>query len=177
MEDPFVLQEFIGDCLIDYSPPDIGALMDDPEELHYSPSPGSDCNSSTAVAEIISNSSSNNGKRQKLSDYPYSRSTGSQENNNGNNDNNEYNTEKACPRTESTMGPGPGPVLGLESSNKPQGGTTPAKRPKRLPEQCHNHIIAERQRRQTLSERFIALSALIPGLKKVLSCPRKFTPS
>ena len=43
----------------------------------------------------------------------------------------------------------------------------PRKRPKRLPEQCQHHIIAERQRRQTLSERFIALSVLIPGLKKV----------
>lgn len=56
-----------------------------------------------------------------------------------------------------------------DQAMKHGGNTTIAlrKRPRRLPEQCHNHIIAERQRRQTLSERFIALSALIPGLKKM----------
>lgn len=36
----------------------------------------------------------------------------------------------------------------------------------RLP-QTHDHIMAERKRREKLSERFIALSALVPGLKKV----------
>ncbi|XP_074294163.1 transcription factor NAI1-like [Silene latifolia] len=41
------------------------------------------------------------------------------------------------------------------------------KRPRRLPHQSQNHIIAERRRRQNLSQRFIALSALIPGLKKM----------
>lgn len=35
------------------------------------------------------------------------------------------------------------------------------------PQQCKDHIIAERKRREKLSQRFIALSALIPGLKKV----------
>ena len=33
--------------------------------------------------------------------------------------------------------------------------------------QPHDHIIAERKRREKLSQRFIALSALVPGLKKV----------
>ncbi|CAL5210559.1 unnamed protein product [Lathyrus oleraceus] len=33
--------------------------------------------------------------------------------------------------------------------------------------QCIDHIIAERKRRQELTERFIALSAIIPGLSKV----------
>lgn len=33
--------------------------------------------------------------------------------------------------------------------------------------QCIDHIIAERKRRQELTERFIALSATIPGLSKV----------
>lgn len=163
-----LLQEFIGDCLVDYTPEDI---MNDLEELDYSPSSGSDCNSSTAVAEMPSNnstsSSNSSGKRQKLDDYPRSHSTVSKENNDSNNDSNENITEKSRTQTESTMGPGQGPVPGLESSNKHRGGTTPAKKPRRLPEQCHNHIIAERQRRQTLSERFIALSALIPGLKKM----------
>ncbi|KAJ8441039.1 hypothetical protein Cgig2_020330 [Carnegiea gigantea] len=169
MEDPLALQEFIGDCLVDYTPEDI---MDDLEELDYCPSSGSDCNSSTAVAEMPSNnstsSSNSSGKRQKLDDYPRSHSAVCKENNDGNNDSNENITEKSWTQTESTQGPGQGPVLGLESSNKHRGGTTPAKKPRRLPEQCHNHIIAERQRRQTLSERFIALSALIPGLKKIL---------
>lgn len=34
--------------------------------------------------------------------------------------------------------------------------------------QAQDHIIAERKRREKLSQKFIALSALIPGLKKVL---------
>lgn len=38
-------------------------------------------------------------------------------------------------------------------------------RPK--PSQPQDHIIAERKRREKLSQRFIALSALVPGLKKV----------
>lgn len=33
--------------------------------------------------------------------------------------------------------------------------------------QTQDHIIAERKRREKLSQRFIALSAIIPGLKKV----------
>ncbi|XP_061370124.1 transcription factor bHLH25-like [Gastrolobium bilobum] len=33
--------------------------------------------------------------------------------------------------------------------------------------QHHDHIIAERKRREKLSQRFIALSALVPGLKKM----------
>ncbi|XP_057976834.1 transcription factor bHLH18-like isoform X2 [Malania oleifera] len=32
--------------------------------------------------------------------------------------------------------------------------------------QAHDHIIAERKRREKLSQRFIALSAIVPGLKK-----------
>jgi hypothetical protein len=33
--------------------------------------------------------------------------------------------------------------------------------------QCIDHVMAERKRRQELTERFIALSATIPGLSKV----------
>lgn len=33
--------------------------------------------------------------------------------------------------------------------------------------QAQDHILAERKRREKLSQRFIALSALVPGLKKV----------
>ena len=36
--------------------------------------------------------------------------------------------------------------------------------------QAQDHIMAERKRREKLSQRFIALSALVPGLKKVLVC-------
>ena len=37
----------------------------------------------------------------------------------------------------------------------------------RSPHHAHDHIIAERMRREKISQQFIALSALIPGLKKV----------
>ena len=37
----------------------------------------------------------------------------------------------------------------------------------RNPSNAQDHIIAERRRREKLSERFIALSAIVPGLKKV----------
>lgn len=44
----------------------------------------------------------------------------------------------------------------------------------RPPSHTQDHIIAERKRREKLSQRFIALSAIVPGLKKVIfssSCP------
>lgn len=37
----------------------------------------------------------------------------------------------------------------------------------RTPTNAQDHIIAERKRREKLSQRFIALSAIVPGLKKV----------
>lgn len=37
----------------------------------------------------------------------------------------------------------------------------------RNPTQAQDHVIAERKRREKLSQRFIALSAIVPGLKKV----------
>lgn len=39
----------------------------------------------------------------------------------------------------------------------------------RPPSQTYDHIIAERKRREQLSQLFIALSAIVPGLKKVLN--------
>ena len=48
-------------------------------------------------------------------------------------------------------------------SNTKQG----AKR-KRQPSQVQDHILAERKRRELLSQLFISLSALVPGLKKVI---------
>lgn len=38
----------------------------------------------------------------------------------------------------------------------------------RTPSHAQDHIMAERKRREKLSQRFIALSAVVPGLKKVL---------
>ncbi|XP_055805633.1 transcription factor bHLH25-like [Solanum dulcamara] len=38
---------------------------------------------------------------------------------------------------------------------------------KRIPSVDEDHIIAERKRREKLSQRFVALSAILPGLKKV----------
>lgn len=38
----------------------------------------------------------------------------------------------------------------------------------RTPSHAQEHIMAERRRREKLSQRFIALSAILPGLKKVL---------
>ena len=35
--------------------------------------------------------------------------------------------------------------------------------------QTYDHIVAERKRREQISQRFVALSALVPGLKKVSS--------
>lgn len=39
----------------------------------------------------------------------------------------------------------------------------------RNPIQAQDHVMAERKRREKLSQRFIALSAILPGLKKVLT--------
>ena len=39
----------------------------------------------------------------------------------------------------------------------------------RNPLNNHDHVVAERKRREKLTQRFIALSALVPGLRKVLS--------
>ncbi|XP_057542382.1 transcription factor bHLH25-like [Amaranthus tricolor] len=47
-----------------------------------------------------------------------------------------------------------------------QGVSSGAKR-KRQPDQVHDHILAERKRRELLSQLFISLSALVPGLKKM----------
>ena len=39
---------------------------------------------------------------------------------------------------------------------------------KRTPLQAQDHVLAERKRRERLTQRFIALSSLVPGLKKVI---------
>ena len=42
-------------------------------------------------------------------------------------------------------------------------------RTKRISSTTRNHVVAERKRREKLTQRFIALSALVPGLRKVVS--------
>ncbi|XP_057449672.1 transcription factor bHLH18-like isoform X2 [Lotus japonicus] len=89
----------------------------------------------------------------------------------------------------------PAPILNFESTLKPKDNAVnvnhhenrsnlPSKRslesqkkePKRKvqerervrsPHQAHDHILAERKRRENISQQFIALAALIPGLKKI----------
>lgn len=153
VEDPILLQDFVRDCLIDYPLQDTGAVM---EELQHTLtlSSGSECNSSsTAPADIIS---SDCAKRLNLNQSPITRpnrpdeilSFGSTNSSSNNNNINNYSNAESPEK----------------SSTKDK---CPLKKPKRMAHQCHNHIVAERQRRQNLSQGFIALSALIPGLKKI----------
>ncbi|CAI9102130.1 OLC1v1000350C2 [Oldenlandia corymbosa var. corymbosa] len=63
----------------------------------------------------------------------------------------------------------PGPFPNLEDATK-KSGKKPAKKSGgrvRPPSQTYDHIIAERKRREQLSQRFVALSAIVPGLKKM----------
>lgn len=50
----------------------------------------------------------------------------------------------------------------------PKSGAKRAYPPMRAPLSALDHIMAERKRREKLSQRFIALSAIVPGLKKVV---------
>ena len=59
--------------------------------------------------------------------------------------------------------------LSQKGSSKAQNMGTKASQGKRSPAYAQDHIIAERQRREKLSQSFIALAALVPGLKKVHS--------
>ncbi|XP_044479265.1 transcription factor bHLH18-like isoform X2 [Mangifera indica] len=56
------------------------------------------------------------------------------------------------------------PKNSLESQNH---GTKRCYSMTRTPSLAHDHIMAERKRREKLSQRFIALSAIVPGLKKM----------
>ncbi|XP_027151993.1 transcription factor bHLH18-like [Coffea eugenioides] len=51
-------------------------------------------------------------------------------------------------------------VKGVHTTKKTSGRTRP-------PSQTYDHIIAERKRREQLSQQFVALSAIVPGLKKM----------
>lgn len=54
-----------------------------------------------------------------------------------------------------------------ERNNMTKKSETKQQKRKREPHQVHHHIIAERKRRELLTQRFIALSAIVPGLKKM----------
>ncbi|XP_074308949.1 transcription factor bHLH25-like isoform X2 [Silene latifolia] len=124
-DDPVLLQEFVGDCLVDYQPENTAGLLEDPELQSYTLSAGSECYSPTAQATVVP-------QQQQPTEY--------------------------------LSGPSNDDI----SQKRPRRATTKTtKRPRREPDECHSHIMAERQRRQNLSQRFIALSALIPGLKKM----------
>ncbi|KAF8404786.1 hypothetical protein HHK36_009675 [Tetracentron sinense] len=59
------------------------------------------------------------------------------------------------------------PYLDKDHGSKAEKGTKRITMKTRSPSQSQDHIIAERQRREKLSQNFIALSAIIPGLKKI----------
>ncbi|XP_057421585.1 transcription factor bHLH18-like isoform X2 [Lotus japonicus] len=54
-----------------------------------------------------------------------------------------------------------------KGSSKNQNFETKSSHGKRSPAHHHDHIMAERKRREKLSQSFIALAALVPGLKKM----------
>lgn len=72
--------------------------------------------------------------------------------------------------TGNTTSPPPFPPLGsqnYETVINPNHGTKRSYPMTRIPALAQDHIMAERKRREKLSQRFIALSAILPGLKKV----------
>lgn len=66
-------------------------------------------------------------------------------------------------QTQSQLGKHPRDSLPLSSSRSNQGSTKKS----RSASETLDHIMSERNRRQELTRKFIALSATIPGLKKV----------
>lgn len=77
---------------------------------------------------------------------------------------------EAPPSTGNTTSPPPFPPLGsqnYETVINPNHGTKRSYPVTRTPALAQDHIMAERKRREKLSQRFIALSAILPGLKKV----------
>jgi len=60
---------------------------------------------------------------------------------------------------------------GLDSKQQQQeeaaGSNSEKLKRRREPSQLENHVMAERKRRELLTQQFVALSAVVPGLKKV----------
>lgn len=75
-------------------------------------------------------------------------------------------TTKETPHSPSNSIHGGGGRLGLHSVNKTMQGMSGSSAPPKTVS-TQDHIMAERRRREKLSQRFIALSAIVPGLKKM----------
>ncbi|KAA8546634.1 hypothetical protein F0562_002627 [Nyssa sinensis] len=60
-----------------------------------------------------------------------------------------------------------GAFVNHDEATKARQGTKKTSNATRPPSQTYDHIMAERKRREQLSQRFVALSALVPGLKKM----------
>ncbi|XP_022972484.1 transcription factor bHLH25-like [Cucurbita maxima] len=72
--------------------------------------------------------------------------------------------EVVCPRSISNL---PSDMLvSQDTLRHPSHGTKSTSTNSRIP-QAQDHILAERKRREKLNQRFIALSAIVPGLKKM----------
>ncbi|KAG8384212.1 hypothetical protein BUALT_Bualt04G0094500 [Buddleja alternifolia] len=74
--------------------------------------------------------------------------------------------EKDVVVPEVMISPGSNNVSSKEDKKK-AGQSTKKKTRIRPPSQTYDHIIAERKRREQLSQLFVALSAIVPGLKKM----------
>jgi len=61
-------------------------------------------------------------------------------------------------------------IIGHCSNSVPHATTHGKNKRVRSSWEIQGHIMSERKRRQEMAERFIALSATIPGLKKVSPC-------
>ncbi|KAK9733699.1 hypothetical protein RND81_04G085500 [Saponaria officinalis] len=101
--------------------------------------------------------------------YHIANNNNNNNNNNNSNDNDNDNNDKN--NNIATKLPQEGPNV-LDGSNgkdqsKEKDGNNGKRKRKREPSQIHDHIMAERKRRELLGQLFIALSAILPGLKKV----------
>lgn len=82
------------------------------------------------------------------------------------NNNNNYNKDNDKIHSSNNVQEDTQHCMNKEESTRKQATRGGTKR-KRQPNQVQDHIIAERRRRELLSQMFISLSAIVPGLKKV----------
>ncbi|XP_021735822.1 transcription factor bHLH18-like [Chenopodium quinoa] len=98
---------------------------------------------------------------QYISTPPISDISENHDDNNNNNNNNESENIVSSDVQESQ------PSKTKQKTKKQAVSTSHAPKRKRQPSQVQDHIIAERKRRELLSQMFISLSAILPGLKKI----------
>uniref|UniRef100_A0A803L1Y9 BHLH domain-containing protein n=1 Tax=Chenopodium quinoa TaxID=63459 RepID=A0A803L1Y9_CHEQI len=103
----------------------------------------------------------NNVIEQFISTPPISETSENNTDNNNNNDKNDSDNIVSSDVQESQ------PSKTKEETKKKQGVSRAGAKRKRQPSQVQDHILAERKRRELLSQLFISLSAIVPGLKKV----------